>query len=144
MGKEREKTEDEAQAVRYQPHCQRLRTASGQSFQELARPVSVNEAGKKGGLAVLRKHGRGFFVEIGKRGQATMRDRYPCMAKEWGRRGGRPRKQTLAEIMGERGEETTKEAADPPTLASLPQPIIQDEGTELHRSEETQPDRSTP
>ncbi len=104
--------------------------------------VTVNEAGKKGGLMVLRKHGRGFFVEIGKRGQATMRGRYPGMAKEWGRRGGRPRKPTLAEIMGERGKETTKEVADPPALASLPHPIIQEEDAALHHSEETRPGRS--
>jgi general stress protein YciG len=63
--------------------------------------MTVREAGKKGGLSCLRNRGRGFFSEIGAAGQQTMRDRYPGMAREWGRRGGRPRKRGLADIMGE-------------------------------------------
>jgi len=98
--------------------------------------ISVSEAGRKGGLAVLRSRGRSFYSEIGKKGQLVMRQKHPGMAKEWGRKGGRPKKPTLAEIMGERGKETTKEVADPPALASLPQPIIQNEDAVLHRSED--------
>jgi len=63
--------------------------------------ITVNEAGRKGGLTVLRKHGRAFFVEIGRKGQAAMRGRYPDMAWVWGKKGGRPRKPSLAEIVGE-------------------------------------------
>lgn len=57
--------------------------------------LTVVEAGRKGGLAVLRNKGREFFVQIGAKGQRELRKRYPGMASEWGRRGGRPRKNTL-------------------------------------------------
>jgi general stress protein YciG len=67
--------------------------------QELA--MTVREAGKKGGLSCLRNRGKEFFSEIGKAGQQAMRGKYPGMAGEWGRRGGRPRKRSLADIMGE-------------------------------------------
>jgi len=66
--------------------------------------LSVTQAGKRGGLKLLQIRGRNHFVMIGKKGQAVMRERYPDMAREWGRRGGRPRKLTLREIMGERGK----------------------------------------
>ena len=54
--------------------------------------ISVNEAGRKGGLALLAKRGSKHFAEIGKRGQIILRKRYPTMASEWGKKGGRPRK----------------------------------------------------
>lgn len=57
--------------------------------------ISVNEAGKKGGLALLAKHGSKHFAEIGKKGQEALRKRYPGMASEWGKKGGRPRKNNL-------------------------------------------------
>ena len=63
--------------------------------------ITVREAGRRGGLACLRNRGRGFFVRIGKKGQSEMRRKYPGMAAEWGRKGGRPKKPDLAEIMGE-------------------------------------------
>jgi general stress protein YciG len=58
----------------------------------LTTPVSVAEAGKKGGLIVLNKYGREFYRSIGRKGQKAMRKKYKRMASEWGRRGGRPRK----------------------------------------------------
>ena len=57
--------------------------------------ISVNEAGKKGGLALFAKHGSKHFAEIGKKGQEILRKRYPNMASEWGKKGGRPRKNNL-------------------------------------------------
>ena len=65
------------------------------------RGITVSEAGRKGGLTVLRNRGRDFYVEIGRRGQNVMRARYPNMAREWGKKGGRPRKSSLEEIMRE-------------------------------------------
>ena len=59
------------------------------------RSVSVSEAGRKGGLSCLRNRGRAFYVEIGKKGQAAMRLKHPGMARDWGKRGGRPRKPRL-------------------------------------------------
>jgi hypothetical protein len=66
--------------------------------------MTVNEAGHRGGLAVLRRRGRDFFVCIGKRGQEAMREKYPGMASVWGRLGGRPRKLTLDKVVGEKGK----------------------------------------
>jgi len=63
--------------------------------------MTVREAGRRGGVACLRNHGREFFVEIGKKGQIEMRQKHPNMAALWGKRGGRPRKPTLAQYMGE-------------------------------------------
>ena len=60
------------------------------------------EAGRKGGLTVLYNHGREFYSRIGRIGQAVTRQRYPGMAAEWGRRGGRPKKVCLDEITGEK------------------------------------------
>lgn len=53
---------------------------------------TVKEAGKKGGLELAAKKGKEHFSEIGKKGQAEMRKRFPNMASEWGKKGGRPRK----------------------------------------------------
>ena len=57
--------------------------------------ITVNEAGRKGGLALLVKRGHKHFVEIGKKGQEKLRKGYPNMASEWGKKGGRPRKNNL-------------------------------------------------
>jgi general stress protein YciG len=59
---------------------------------------NVREAGRSGGLAVLRTRGRDYYSEIGKLGQAAMRQKYPNMASEWGKRGGRPRKNNLNDM----------------------------------------------
>ena len=34
-----------------------------------------------------------------------MRRKYPDMASEWGKKGGRPRKLTLGQIMGEKSKQ---------------------------------------
>ena len=59
--------------------------------------ISVNEAGHRGGFACLHNKGRAFYVEIGKKGQVAMRQKYPSMASEWGKMGGRPQKQKFDE-----------------------------------------------
>ena len=66
--------------------------------------LTVAQAGKRGGLRLLQTRGRDYFVMIGKKGQTVMRRKYPDMAREWGKRGGRPRKMTLDEILGEKGK----------------------------------------
>ncbi len=66
--------------------------------------ITVIEAGRKGGFAVFERRGRQFLVEIGKRGQKAMREKYPSMASEWGKRGGRPKKLPLSQIVGEKGK----------------------------------------
>jgi general stress protein YciG len=71
----------------------------------LQEELTVREAGRRGGLAVLRNYGREFFVEVGKKGQKAMRQKYgKDMASKWGKKGGRPRKPNLREIMGQEGK----------------------------------------
>ena len=57
--------------------------------------ISVKEAGRKGGLALYNKRGSKHFSDIGKKGQQITRERYPGMASEWGKKGGRPRKDKI-------------------------------------------------
>ncbi len=57
--------------------------------------ITTSEAGRKGGLALLNKRGKKHFAEIGKKGQEVLKKRYPGMASEWGKKGGRPRKNNL-------------------------------------------------
>jgi hypothetical protein len=57
--------------------------------------ITVNEAGRKGGLSLLNKRGNNHFSKIGKKGQEMLRQRYPGMASVWGRLGGRPKKKNL-------------------------------------------------
>lgn len=56
--------------------------------------VTVTTAGRRGGLAVLHKYGKAFYSSIGEKGQKDVREKYPGMASEWGKRGGRPRKKS--------------------------------------------------
>ncbi len=60
--------------------------------------ITVAEAGRRGGLSVLRKRGREFYAQIGRKGQKTMRGKYPNMASIWGRQGGRPKKNSLDDL----------------------------------------------
>jgi len=89
------------------------------SFNQKSRvqALTVREAGKLGGLTVLRKHGSAHFREIGKKGQKVMREHYPNMARKWGKLGGRPRKTSTKGTMGEEGKKNSEEDADPPQLS---------------------------
>ena len=63
--------------------------------------TTVNEAGRKGGFSVLQNRGRSFYVDIGRKGQLALRLKYPNMASKWGKLGGRPRKPSLIQLVGE-------------------------------------------
>ena len=91
--------------------------------------ISVREAGRRGGLAVLATHGREHFSKIGKQGQKVLRDRYPGMAGVWGKKGGRPRKPNL-EDMRDQGKTKKKEDADPPLSLDPPPPNYKQRGNE--------------
>jgi general stress protein YciG len=60
--------------------------------------ITVSEAGRRGGLKTLRERGRGYYSQIGKKGQENLRQKYPDMAKEWGKLGGRPKKPNLNDM----------------------------------------------
>lgn len=63
--------------------------------------LSVQQAGRRGGRATLSKHGTDFFRRIGKKGGQRTAERYSYLLKEFGKKGGRPRRPALAEHMGE-------------------------------------------
>jgi len=82
----------------------------------LGMSITVSEAGRKGGLKVLKTRGKEHFSLIGHKGQVAMRQKHPGMASYWGKQGGRPRKPTLAEIAGENGQINEEEVvAGPPS-----------------------------
>lgn len=83
------------------------------------RSISVQEAGRRGGLAVLSTYGRQHFSKIGRLGQKALRDLYPGMAKVWGKQGGRPRKPNLDDMGDQvknkkRGGSGSASSLDPP------------------------------
>jgi hypothetical protein len=57
--------------------------------------ITVQTAGRRGGISLLNKMGHAHFSEIGKKGQKTLREKYPGQASVWGKKGGRPRKNNL-------------------------------------------------
>ncbi len=71
---------------------------------KIVEQLTVREAGRRGGLAVLNSRGRDFFVKIGRLGQASTRQKYPDRAKCWGKLGGRPKKPNLNNFMEEKGK----------------------------------------
>jgi uncharacterized protein len=53
-------------------------------------PMSVRDAGRKGGKATRARHGPDFFAEIGQKGGRAVSKRYPSEHfQEIGRKGGR-------------------------------------------------------
>jgi hypothetical protein len=61
--------------------------------------ISVAVAGRLGGIETLTRHGRKHFVDAGRLGQKALAQRYTHDdRRRWGRMGGRPRKNTLAEM----------------------------------------------
>lgn len=79
--------------------------------------LTVREAGRLGGLALLEKRGRPYFAQIGQMGQRAMRRKYPNRACEWGKLGGRPRKLNLSD-MGQEGKLKKGGEADPPFFST--------------------------
>ena len=66
-------------------------------FEDSSHPpeLSVKEAGKRGGQATLRKHGRTFFSKIGRKGGKRTAQLYRAMLTDFGKRGGRQRRPQL-------------------------------------------------
>ncbi|MHB1004254.1 MAG: hypothetical protein ACYC3S_01275 [Chloroflexota bacterium] len=53
-------------------------------------PMTVREAGRKGGETTSKKHGRGFYESIGRKGGRTVSEKYGHEHfEEIGRKGGR-------------------------------------------------------
>ena len=60
--------------------------------QQEERFINVKDAGAKGGRTTLERHGREFYQIIGKKGGNRARELYRDLLKEFGRKGGRPRR----------------------------------------------------
>lgn len=60
--------------------------------------MSVQQAGRKDGLATKDRHGLSFLREIGKKGGQITSIRYQDKYSIWGKMGGRPRKISLASM----------------------------------------------
>ena len=63
--------------------------------------ISVRQAGQRGGSRTLERHGREFFQAIGKKGGQRTAKLYRELLSDFGKKGGRPRRPTLDEYMGE-------------------------------------------
>lgn len=63
--------------------------------------ISVREAGARGGHATLESQGVDFFKRIGRRGGQRTAELYAELLKDFGKCGGRPRRPTLDENLGE-------------------------------------------
>jgi general stress protein YciG len=73
--------------------------------------MTVAEAGRRGGLRTLNRHGKKHLQNIGVKGSKSQRDKHPpSKFRDWGRRGGRPRKFTLKEM--EEEESLSRKEAD--------------------------------
>ena len=59
--------------------------------------ISVQEAGRRGGESTLERRGTDFFREIGRKGGQRTAELYRELLKEFGGKGGRPRRPSLAD-----------------------------------------------
>jgi len=69
---------------------------------EISDGISVQEAGRRGGKSTLEHQGVAFYREIGRKGGQRTAQLYSDLLSEFGKRGGRPRRPTLDEPMGEK------------------------------------------
>jgi len=63
--------------------------------------LTVAEAGRRGGRATLENQGVDFFRRIGAKGGKRTKELYADLLKEFGKRGGRPRRPMLGQNLGE-------------------------------------------
>lgn len=88
---------------------------------------TVREAGRRGGLATLRKHGLEHFRAAGRKGAAALRARYGRGAFiDWGKRGGRPRKASLADMREARSASWMEVTGEPAPDLCLPRHFTSD------------------
>jgi len=57
--------------------------------------ITAREAGARGGRSTLERRGVGFFPQIGRKGGRRTAELYGELLKEFGRRGGCPRRPNL-------------------------------------------------
>jgi general stress protein YciG len=64
---------------------------------DLEKPVTVQEAGRRGGQATLQNRGVKHFQKIGRKGGKRTAELYRELLSDFGKRGGRPRRPSLSE-----------------------------------------------
>jgi len=79
-----------------------MKKKATESQAEASGGINVREAGRRGGRATLENQGREFFRRIGKRGGQQTKELYGELLSQFGKRGGRPRRPTLNDHVGER------------------------------------------
>jgi general stress protein YciG len=57
--------------------------------------MTVKQAGRRGGNITRDRYGRDFYQKIGAEGGRRTAELYADLLKEFGKRGGRPRRPTL-------------------------------------------------
>lgn len=67
--------------------------------------LTVAEAGRRGGIATRDRRGIKFLRQIAKKGGATTKARWGHLYSEFGKKGGRPKRPTLDESVGEEGRD---------------------------------------
>ena len=72
---------------------------------EVSSRISVREAGRRGGIATRDRHGIEFYRQIGARGGESTKKLYAHLFSEFGKKGGRPKRPTLSELVGEEGHD---------------------------------------
>ena len=68
---------------------------------EVSSSISVREAGRRGGIATRDRHGIEFYRQIGARGGESTKKFYAHLFSEFGKKGGRPKRPTPSELVGE-------------------------------------------
>lgn len=66
--------------------------------------ISVKIAGRRGGTITRNRYGSDFYRRIGKLGGERTHELYAEALKECGRRGGRPKRPSLDEYLGEEAD----------------------------------------
>ena len=73
-----------------------MKTDKGKQHREhVETEISAREAGRRGGNSTLQNQGREFFSRIGKKGGKKTSKLYRNMLKEFGKKGGRPKRPSL-------------------------------------------------
>jgi len=70
-----------------------------------SRPLSVREAGARGGTVTRERYGRAFYQRIGATGGRRTAELYGALLSHFGKRGGRPRRPALDEPVREKDQQ---------------------------------------
>ena len=80
--------------------------AQGEAEQSSSRPMTIEEAARKGGNTTKERYGPDFYSRIGRKGgQRVARERGPDFYSEIGRKGGEARVAQSRKLESERNEE---------------------------------------